>query len=267
MQNKEWVFSGIGVFALGIFCALIKWLSQKNKQSEHPSRIKSCESDFISPSRSVKIRYAKPKDLNEVSHIAAHYLGEDHAVLEKTAKGWYQRNPEMCRVVECFPSPRTGKNKWGVCGYYVTLPIVNSTFELLRQGKIEDFQINAESIKKFSDPDVSSLYIMDLMTSTKYCPNRGCAQIAGSYLLRDLVWRVDGLLNENSNIKSVATITASDNGKKLVQKFGFKRDENYNNDIGWEFWGSSVCDLNLYKAKKHMPILEAQNRFQEEYTI
>lgn len=245
------------LFGLGGFLASIR----------HGKLKQISKGDFIGNIRSVKIRYAEKKDYKLIEIIANHHLGERHGISASKIAQWSQQNSKIFRVAECFPNPTNGKKEWYVCGYYSLVPIVKSTFSLLKSGTIEDFEINAESISGFGDENVNSLYIMDLMTQNSCCPNTSCSHIIGSHLIRDLVWNVQKILDNSPNIDELSSIIASDNGRILVNKFGFNKDKSYRNSLGWEFWSTDREGLKLHKQKKHMPILFAPNRFAPEYTI
>ena len=135
---------------------------------------------------------------------------------------------------------------------------------MLRSGLVQDYQIPASSIACYTDSGVKGLYIMDVMACQCMSLEKFPPSCVGHHLLRDLIAYVHSLFEANGNLAYACTIVASDAGRSLVRKSGFKVLDTYRNSLGWEFW-----KINK-DALQHSPLLGVNDgafAFQEEYVV
>ncbi|TAL17058.1 hypothetical protein EPN96_06675 [bacterium] len=194
--------------------------------------------DFIQPCATNKIvvRRANTTDFNNVHKIAEHYLGKGHAFSVETMNNIHRKNKDVCYVAECLVA---GSNECISCGYFSLLPLTQPVVDLLKSGAIQDYQIKESAIISFDDPLLNELFIMDLMTYTNKCRSKCCAH-AGASLIRKIKSKIATIKKDNSNVKKVFTIIATDSGRNIVSRNGFKKSDSYSSPLNWELWERDI---------------------------
>lgn len=268
MNNKDWIFSGIGVFALSCVVLLIRTVACRHKRCHSPvKRSTGSRLEFIPERRSLRIRFARRSDLSGIDKLAESVFGRENCLGVPLLKKCLATLPRACRIAECRPDPYSQKARWNLCGYYFVLAMTNSICDLLKSGRLQDCHIPASSLRDYGASDVTSLYVMDLVVSRELCPQRECSGVTGSALLRDLVWFLQRLLQENGNVQELFTIVASPAGKQLVRKAGFLRDKNFRNALGWELWILSRHRISESHCWEKLLVFPSFNRFREDYVL
>lgn len=239
LQNHyQWIFSGIGVMIISLIISSIFYLSKSKKNKINLT--KSRNKDFIPPIKRTRIRFARIDDYEEIIEIGTHYLGRENCITKKQYEDWYNTNNKMIRVIECNSS--LNQDKWKICGYYIVVPISSTTYNFIKSGKLMDFDMECDSILNYNDPSLKYLLITDLITSKDICKDSTCSHIFGTRLIKDLAYFIHSNLNQN--IEEIGTITATKEGKALVERLGFKEFIGHRDDIGWKFWTIMKDDLN-----------------------
>lgn len=226
-----WGFSGVLVLIIPpLRDRLIKIL-------KFAKNLLSC-GDFIQPcaTNQILVRRAMVADFNNVHKIAEHYLGKGHAFSVETMNNIYRKNQDVCYVAECLVA---GSNERIFCGYFSLLPLIQPVVDLLKSSAIQDYQIKESSIIDFDDPMLNELFIMDLMTYTNKCRSKYCAH-AGASLIRKIKSKIASIKKNNSNVKKVFTIIATDSGRNIVSRNGFKKLDSYSSPLNWELWERDI---------------------------
>ena len=211
----------------------------------------------------VRLRWASPKDFDFLARIA-HMRLQGRSISSDTINAWHSVNPKLFRVIE-YSTNENVNSDWTICGFYSIIPFVKPTYDLIKNGIVENIKVLPTSISTFKKDDVPSIYIMDVMTSPNSCAAKNA--FLSSKLIRDIYLFVKQILQDNHQLKEIGAITATSDGERLVSKFNFSKYTNFKSAYGWLFWELKTNQINYKDLEKNMPFLSTKEKFEEEYIV
>lgn len=176
-----------------------------------------------------KIRKLTIEDCNNVSYMANDNLGEGRGVSSLTIQNWISKNDSIFIVAECKKS-----KKIKLCGFYSLVPLNDDARDDIKNGRVQDYDIESSDILSWTDPDLKEIYIMDLMTNIKRCRKK-CRRYVATALILHMRSFIKKIKKNNTSIKRIFTVTASKRGEELAQQFGFCEKE-YKSPFNWKLW-------------------------------
>ncbi len=185
--------------------------------------------------QTTRMRQGKLEDIPKVSAIASAYLGEetlDNAIIER----WFNANNEVLKIIECDHNPHTQEKQWHVCGYYILLPLIGSFAELIKKDAIPHEDIPASAIQDYSNPEVSSVFFIDLMAHYPICKGKYCGQVAATRIFYDLAHTLNGFTSHYPHIQEIIAMPMTKESKVMTKRFGFLKDPKFKSHPGWELW-------------------------------
>ena len=224
-----WAFSGVGIL---LFPPVRRFLISTWQRI--------FRREFLPDNLNFRTRKIYHNDLERISEMANYYLRQGHGISSQSVEQWSLNNSDIFRIVECKDNDNSD---WSFCGYYSVLPLSPAAASLLRQSKIQDFDLTKDVFLSFDDPNLKEIYIMDLMTNYKRCKKRHCCKLAGTILIRNLRNFITTLKTRNPHIEKVFSIIASENGQRLAERSGFKKKLDFKSPYGWKLYEIEMTNV------------------------
>jgi hypothetical protein len=176
-------------------------------------------------------------DLKQVVALDRNQLGWKEVISVRVFRKWLEKNPRVFRVF---------KDNGKIIAYYSILPLKKETLEKFVEGKIREKSFDKDDIlDKSYFSRVNSLYLFSIVI------DRSAPFTVLKIVIRDLVKFLQEIRSKNGKLKTIYVTGATEQGKKLLQYFGFQsrgKDYKRRKDKHELFYRKIPSSENLMKS-------------------